>query len=170
MFDKLICLYELPLPVDSKGYTGAVDFQTKNFNNLLDYYKIDRDGKLWFSKKELKGNKWVLCENITDTITIRNSYKYDYNEKYDYSIVYEIVIIKGILDSAKIIDFTVSLNEDRKKLIDELNQREIFENTFLYKYFFYFYNRSLNYIFKLIFKLLDITYNIMWKIENRLRI
>lgn len=169
MFDRLLCLYDLPLPEDPKGYTGAVEFQTKNFDNFLDYYKIDQDGKFWFLKKENKGSKWIPHQ-ITDTITIRNSHIYDYNEKYDYSIVYEIVIIKGVLDSAKIIDFTVNLNEDRKKLIDELNERDNFEQTFLYKYCFSYYNRTLNYLFKLVFKLLDLMYKLAWRIENKLRI
>lgn len=170
MFDKLLCLYKLPLPENPKGYTGAVDFQTKNFNNFLDYYKIDDDGKLWFLKKEPKRSKWVFCENITDTIIIRNSYKHDYDEKYDYNIEYEIVIIKGILDSAKIIYFDAILNSDRKKFIDELNKRDEFENTILYRYFLIYYNIIIKHLFKLIFKLLDVIYKLAWKIENKLRI
>ena len=47
MFDTVVCKYKLPMPEDPKGYSGSDDFQTKDFECLLDNYEIREDGTIW---------------------------------------------------------------------------------------------------------------------------
>lgn len=188
MFDRLTCLYKLPLPEDPKGFTGETEFQTKSFNNFLDHYKIDEEGMLWFSTRKsdfnvvknidgdnlfIEKQDWIFCDNITNTIEIHNSIHSE-NKDHDYWISYELVVIKGKVDSVKIISFESTPNAERKDRVSELiksfEKRDQFENTFLYKIFFRYYNNFITSLFTSIRNLIDFSSKMLWKLENKLKI
>jgi hypothetical protein len=55
MFDSIRCDYPLPLPlevVDKLPDIYEKEFQTKDFENLLDYYILTEEGELLFHKKK----------------------------------------------------------------------------------------------------------------------
>lgn len=188
MFDRLTCLYKLPLPEDPKGFTGVTEFQTKSLNNFLDHYKIDQEGMLWLSTRKsdfnvvknidgdnffIEKHDWIFCDNITNTIEIHNSI-HNENKDYDYWINYELVVIKGKVDGVKIISFEATSNAERKvrvnNLIKSFEKRDQFENTFLYKNLFKYYNNFITSLFTSIRHLVDYLSKMLWKLENKLRI
>lgn len=188
MFDRLTCLYKLPLPENPKGFTGVTEFQTKSFNNFLEHYKIDEEGMLWLSTrksdfnvlKNIESNDlfiekydWILCDHVTNTIEIHNSI-HNEDKEYDYWISYELVIIKGKVDAVKILSFEASLNTERKDRVNELikafEKRDRFENTFLYKKIYSHYNKIIISLFRSFRELLNFISKISWKIEDKLRI
>lgn len=188
MFDRLTCLYKLPMPEDPKGFSGTTEYQTKSFNNFLDHYKIDDEGILWISTHKsdfniiknindsdffVEKNDWVACNNITNTIEIHDSIHSE-DKEYDYWISYELVIVKGKVDSAKIISFEATPNAERKDRVNELiksfEKRDRFEQTFLYRNLFKYYNNFITSLFTSIRHLIDFSSKILWKLENKFRI
>lgn len=188
MFDRLTCLYKLPLPEDPKGFTGVTEFQTKSLNNFLDHYKIDEEGMLWLSNRKSDFNvlknidsedffvekyDWVFCDHVTNTIEVHNSIHSE-DKEYDYWISYQLVIIKGKVDSVKILTFEATLNAERKDRVNELiksfEKRDQFENTFIYKNIFIYYNNFITSLFTSIRNLIDFLSKILWKLENKLKI
>jgi hypothetical protein len=143
MFDNIIVKKKLPLPkelkdldINWKEYT----FQTKNLENcLLDYY-IDRNGELWEKiverkyiyyteeeKKKLKPKSWDLFKDVIETAkdpkkinyhgTI-NFYTYEeLNKDEDFWLEYEGYFIYGKLDKVEIKKFYIE--ETRKKSLKE---------------------------------------------------
>jgi len=191
MFDDIVCRYNLPLPEDPKGYTGSVNFQTKDLECALKHYEIKEDGSVHIQQsegeyvppdKDAKGllsrigyykvNKtWLEPLNITDTITIHN-YITSNETDYDYWIAYEIVFIDGQIKSAKLTEFEATANESRKKSDEEhslsWDKWYAFSQTKRYRYLYKPYNTVIKTIFRGISKCLISLRTLLNKIERKL--
>lgn len=193
LFDTIRSEYPLPLPEEPKGYLGSNSFQTKDLENSLSTFVLDKEGQLWEEKAEYehvpgdpKAKDWLerLGENRvvrewrekrTDTCEIL---MYDYvnskDKEYDYEIDYFLVFKEGKLDSAKIHRFCAENNAERKRRDAEFEERwrRTLEYRKLkrYKYFVGPYNAAVNKAFFLLHKAFQKINNNLWRIENSLKI
>lgn len=193
MFDTITCKYSLPMPEDTKGYTGSTTFQTKDLELALQEYEIREDGSFWIEEREteyvsgdpksksvlgrlghIKTLKswWEPCK-ITQTIEMYN-YKQSDEDQYDYSIEYEVVLVDGKVSNIKLIEFETIENKTRKEndkiFYQKMKKRLNFEKKFYYKVFFKPYNRLIKFLFSNFSKLLNFLQYNMWKIERKITI
>ena len=193
MFDTIICEYKLPMPDDPKGYTGSYNFQTKDFDCSLDYYKIDCNGTLFILRQEgkfIEGDKnsknlfdrlghfkveKEFYEPVNDTTTIE-MYDFQHSDasEYDFYICYKICFVKGIVTDIFIHEFEVHANAERKKRDKDRNEQikknDQLRKTYRYKYIYAPYNKSLRFIFKILYKINSFYNRNIIKLENKLRI
>lgn len=192
MFDTIVCKYPLPQPQNPQGYTGSIDFQTKDLDNCLDYYEIREDGSFWIRKHQgefIKGDEnleskpkswsskvgyfkttkeWYEKVNFTGEI-IMYDYQLTKDEgNYDYSIEYKVKISKGKVKKITLNDFKTLCNIARKEnervFLKRMKDLTEFKQTLRYKFCYKYYNSAIRYIFATIRKLAT---NINWyKIEN----
>lgn len=158
MFDIVHCKYPLEIPDELKKWnidTKNIEFQTKDFENLLDTYIIRENGDLW--KRDDK-YKWVDDDNhffkgYLDLISsedkpyvyhgILEFYCYQDLEKKDdksyvYSALYKAKFNDGKLIEILPIDIKVEDVTEHKKEMDEFFKKEKEKrNKFFNKYFFY---------------------------------
>ena len=193
VFDTVLVEYDLPVPTQSKGYVQSESFQTKDLDNIMATYKLDKKGQLWYEKAErvyIDGDQnakspwdrfghWETISsvwsetNITDTILL-----YDYVQSkegnLDYSIEYQLVIIDGIVSNVVLTEFETFDNAERKekqlKFDQSLQKRIILEQTLQYKLFIKPYNSIIKFIFRNLYKLSTFLNNNVWKWERKLTI
>lgn len=83
-------------------------FQTKSLDCLLDYYEIDKHGKLWILHDD--GSRKLT--NITTTMEF-----YDFitsnKLKTDLNITFQALIIQGVVNHIKLIEFSTTDNHNR---------------------------------------------------------
>lgn len=193
MYDSIDCQYPLPMPEDPKGYTGSYGFQTKDFENSLDIYIIDKDGQLSIERRDtewvqgdpngksfleksgyLKTKKTWL-EPLKDTCTIQF---YDYlssnNTEYDYWIVYDAVFIEGKIKEIKLNTFEAKPNSERKRKDEafkmKLNLRHEFVQTWRYKYIYKPYNTIIRAVVRGSTKCLTKLKMLIFKLESKMLI
>lgn len=192
MFDSIRCDYPLPLPlevVDKLPDIYEKEFQTKDFENLLDYYIITEEGEILFHKKKyewrdddssfLKGYMEVIEEEIIPYPFhgLLNFYSYEtvYSDisklsGYDISVDYIAKFNNGRLDSIEVLEYKV---EDATKRLVELDQffkrQQSIRNFWYNKYIFntapwnWFKKKVLIYPINKTIKLLYKIQNLIWK-------
>jgi len=193
MYDSIECEYPLPMPEDPKGYTGSYGFQTKDFENSLDIYIIDKDGQLSIERREtewvggdpngksfleksgyLKTKKtWLETVNRTCTIQF-----YDYlssnKTDYDYWIVYNAVFIEGKITDVKLTTFEARPNSERKEKDEafkmKLKLRHEFIQTWRYKYIYKPYNTIIRAVVRGSTKCLTKLKMLIFKLESKMLI
>jgi hypothetical protein len=193
MYDSIECEYPLPMPDDPKGYTGSYGFQTKDFENSLDIYIIDKDGQLSIERREtewvggdpngksfleksgyLKTKKtWLETVNRTCTIQF-----YDYlssnKTDYDYWIVYNAVFIEGKITDVKLTTFEARPNSERKEKDEafkmKLKLRHEFIQTWRYKYIYKPYNTIIKAVVRGSTKCLTKLKMLIFKLESKMLI
>jgi hypothetical protein len=193
MYDSIECEYPLPMPEDPKGYTGSYGFQTKDFENSLDIYIIDKDGQLSIERREtewvggdpngksfleksgyLKTKKtWLETVNRTCTIQF-----YDYlssnKTDYDYWIVYNAVFIEGKITDVKLTTFEARPNSERKEKDEafkmKLKLRHEFIQTWRYKYIYKPYNTIIKAVVRGSTKCLTKLKMLIFKLESKMLI
>ena len=193
MYDSIECKYPLPMPEDPKGYTGSYGFQTKDFENSLDIYIIDKDGQLSIERREtewvggdpngksfleksgyLKTKKtWLETVNRTCTIQF-----YDYlssnKTDYDYWIVYNAVFIEGKITDVKLTTFEARPNSERKEKDEafkmKLKLRHEFIQTWRYKYIYKPYNTIIRAVVRGSTKCLTKLKMLIFKLESKMLI
>ncbi len=193
MYDSIECEYPLPMPDDPKGYTGSYGFQTKDFENSLDIYIIDKDGQLSIERRDtewvggdpngksfleksgyLKTKKtWLETVNRTCTIQF-----YDYlssnKTDYDYWIVYNAVFIEGKITDVKLTTFEARPNSERKEKDEafkmKLNLRHEFVQTWRYKYIYKPYNTIIRAVVRGSTKCLTKLKMLIFKLESKMLI
>ncbi len=193
MYDSIDCQYPLPMPEDPKGYTGSYGFQTKDLENSLDIYIIDKDGQLSIERRDtewvqgdpngksfleksgyLKTKKTWL-EPLKDTCTIQF---YDYlssnKTDYDYWIVYDAVFIEGKIKEIKLNTFEAKPNSERKEKDEafkmKLNLRHEFVQTWRYKYIYKPYNTIIRAVVRGSTKCLTKLKMLIFKLESKMLI
>ena len=120
MFDNITVSREYNLPIDEEQQRHIQDhvgvnqvwkrrFQTKDLENLLDYYEIDPNGVLW----SLPMNQDRVKSDVTNTITF---YDYITNDKLDtdLTIMFEALVIQGHVSHVKLTTFETDDNTERK--------------------------------------------------------
>ncbi len=187
MFDDIECKYPLPQPEDPKGFNGGIYFQTKDFESLLDVYKICEDGTLWVRKVEYEFNlnsdstklstlhipykekkSWWEQVNTTQNIKM---YNYIHSETdYDYYIEYEITFTEGKLTKVNLSKFRADLNSERKKLSEE-NSRQLkawieYTKTKKYKYIHRPYEMIIKFLFNKVFNLIENVKRCLTKLQR----
>jgi len=156
------------MPDDPKGYTGSCDFQTKDFDCLLGYYKIDSNGTLFILRREgmfIEGDKdsknlfdrlghfkveKEFYEPVNDTATIEMyDYKRSNESEYDFYISYKICFVKGIVTDIFIHEFKAHANAERKKrdkeFAEQMKKNAELRKTYRYKYLYAPYNKVLKF-------------------------
>jgi hypothetical protein len=193
MYDSIECEYPLPMPEDPKGYTGSYGFQTKDFENSLDIYIIDKHGQLSIERRDtewVQGNpngksfleksgylktKKTWLEPLKDTCTIQF---YDYlssnKTDYDYWIVYNAVFIEGKMKEIKLTTFEAKPNSERKEKDEafkmKLNLRHEFIQTWRYKYIYKPYNTIIRAVVRGSTKCLTKLKMLIFKLESKMLI
>lgn len=156
MFDIVNCKYPLESPEELKDWnidTKNIEFQTKDFENLMETYIIQENGDLWKKHEEYK---WVDDDNafLKGYMNVVSSedkphpyhgilefYCYeDLEEKngkhYVYSALYNAKFNDGKLVEMKSIDLKVEDVTEHKKRMDDFFQKEKEKrNRFINKYF-----------------------------------
>lgn len=175
MFDTIVVQCNLPMPEDPMGYSGSSEFQTKDLENCLLNYKIDKDGLFFVEKQTIErvpGNKnaksildrigsMKIIERWWEKYDISNKIRfYDYkttNKDFDYDIEYEAQFLNGKLVEVKLFKFKAIENTSRKKMElafkKEMFERRKFINSFKYKFFFRFWNSLLRFISRVVSKM-----------------
>jgi hypothetical protein len=192
MFDDVVCKYSLPMPEDPKGYSGVVNFQTKDLENALSLFEIREDGTIWkqyhnwefvpgdpLSKKLLERtgrarsvHKWYVQEKITRDVEIY-SYQVSNETDNDYWISYQIKFIDGIIVEVKLLQFESTNNQKRKdrdnEFEEKLRKRSEFEKNFFYKYLGQYYNVIIDFICGSIYTITSWLNHNIWKIKKFLK-
>jgi len=159
MFDSVRCDYPLPLPLDVIDiYPDPYEkeFQTKDLENLLDYYILNKDGELLWIKKEyewkdddshfLKGYMEVTKEEIipSNFHGILNFYFYETveedaenNKAKDISIDYLAKFTNGKIEnieilSYEIIDATIRIVELKNSMKKHAERRKLWYNKYIF--------------------------------------
>ena len=194
MFDDIICEYPLPQPENPKGYVSNNYFQTKDFECLLDRYKIDKDGNLLIyqcDKEWVAGNpnsktlmekigyfnetneRWIECKDITQKIRLYN-YVHNNDGEYDYSIDYSATIVEGKVTNVTLIKFEAIDNaqrvESHRKFEEHMKKRWAFEKTLMYRCLYGPYNQVIRFSFNYLIKINQSLTKNLWKIERKLTI
>ena len=189
MYDSIECKCWLPMSDDPKGYTGSFGFQTKDFDCALDLYIIDKNEKLYIERRETewiernpeaknfldkagyaKTKKvWIEPLDLTCTIQFYDYFESDYTD-YDYWIEYKAEFVRGKLIDMKLFNFEATSNLKRKKKNEEFQNKMRQHNEFIktrkYKYLIRPYNKSIKFIFKKLYKILNHASINIWRIEN----
>lgn len=136
MFDYVVCEKELPLPEEIKNTFPLINwketvFQTKDFDSCMNYYKIDKDGKLW---GELIDGKWVDDDNaflggrfdiisrewvIKEHHGLINFYESFAEGDFNYWIEFQAKFTDGIVVDIKLSEYKKSSNIEQRRLLDE---------------------------------------------------
>lgn len=193
MYDSIDCQYPLPMPDVPKGYTGSFGFQTKDLENSLDIYIIDKDGQLSIECRDtewvqgdpngksfldksgyLKTKKtWLEPVNKTCAIQFYNYLSSDKTD-YDYWIVYNAVFIEGKIKEIKLTTFEAEPNSERKEKDEafkmKLNLRHEFVQTWRYKYIYRHYNKALRKTVEGATKYLTKLKMLIFKLESKIQI
>lgn len=156
MFDSIRCDYPLPLPLEVVDILPDIyeqEFQTKDFENLLEGYILNEDGELLRIQKEyewkdddeafLKGYMEVVNEEIVPSNFhgIVNFYCYERieenNKAKDISIDYLAKFTDGKLQNIEVLSYEITDATGRvfalKQVIEEAN---IKSNRWYNKYIF----------------------------------
>jgi hypothetical protein len=159
MFDSIRCDYPLPLPlevVDKLPDIYEEEFQTKDFENFLDYYILTEGGELLFHKKKyewrdddssfLKGYMEVVEEEIVPhpfhglvefycckTIYSDESKLSGYYVSIDYIAKFD----NGRLDSLEVLKYNVEDDTQRLVELDKFfKEKQRIRNLWHNKYIF----------------------------------
>jgi hypothetical protein len=127
MFDSIRCDYPLPLPlevVDKLPDIYEIEFQTKDFENLLDYYFLTEEGEILFNKKKYEWLEEGIIPYPFHGLLNFYSYETVYSDTsklsgYDISVDYMAKFNNGRLDSIEVLEYKV---EDATKRLVELDQ------------------------------------------------
>lgn len=156
MYDSIKCEYELPVPdclkdIDFKLVQEA-EFQTKDFDSSLDWYKITKDGRLLIKKAEYK---WIDDDNsflkgyldevssVLENVDFHGEllfYCFEYIQKddkeYSVSVDYIAKFTDGVLSKIQIKNAEIEETTERKEKLKQLiqQQKEINERWYN-KYF-----------------------------------
>jgi hypothetical protein len=180
MFDYIKCEYPLPLPTDL-GEAKDVDFngliyQTKDLNNSLESYKIDKDGNLWIKETEtewIEGNpngktfserfghaelikEWLEPITYTGEVVFYEGLQYSEQAnddwKNDYWVEYKAIFVAGKIVKIELVSFDKKDNTERKNSIKELHEkmkkREVLWNKWYMKYLYVYYDMFMEWIFR----------------------
>lgn len=193
MFDYIYSEYNLPLPEPEIRkefkFNNPHTFQTKDLDNSLGAYRIDKDGQLWIEAYETKivpGDEnsisifgrlssveqvknWWVEHNITQSIEFYDYYTNDDNE-YDYIITYVGIFINGKLVKIDLIEFTAESNALRKQqqaaYFQQMKEYHEFTKTKKFKYIYKPYNKSVRFVFRHIHKLVQFIIPLLNKLEK----
>lgn len=173
MFDTVIVnpKFSLPMPKDSKGYVGSVDFQTKDLDNFLETYEIRKDGSFW-KRNYQKKNEEITWKRVKGLPTVINIHGYQENDnvEFDYFIEYEILFAKDKVKSVKIVKFEFTNNSKRKetqKMYDEQwAKRKKFVNTWLFKKVLVHWNKAVGIVYRFNTRVLGLLSIVNFKLIN----
>jgi hypothetical protein len=194
MFDSVRCDYPLPLPLDVIDiYPDPYEkeFQTKDLENLLDYYILNKDGELLWIKKEyewkdddshfLKGYMEVTKEEIipSNFHGILNFYFYETveedaenNKAKDISIDYLAKFTNGKIEnieilSYEIIDATFRIVDLKNSMKKHAERRKLWYNKYIFytKFWKFVKNKVILAPINFLKKILD---NLYWLIVRYL--
>lgn len=192
LYSNIKFAYPLPLPSDlgelKPQELQNTSYQTKDLENCLDYYEVDKDGQLFREEREseyIPGNpkgktfserwghiktlkSWLEKQSDTCTVNFYEAFQDDEN-LYDHWIDYSAEFIKGRVVSIRILKFEKILNADRKtrdaKLKAELEASYKFRKLWYIKYLYLPYVSVIRFIFRkynwLLMKLPS-----QWKVQN----
>lgn len=163
MFDSIKCEYPLPLPegVEKLGFIQKdIEFQTKDFENLLDYYTIRENGELYKTNSKYK---WVDDDNhflkgYMDVVSseeakepyhgMLNFYSYDDFDQEDGKVInvnidYIAKFTDGLLvdvkiDKHEIRDVTEYKEKTRKIIQDSIKENKKWYNAYFLRTKFYY--------------------------------
>lgn len=164
MFDSISCNYPLPLPLEIIDIMPDVydnEFQTKDFENLLELYILNEDGDLLYRKREykwtdddsafLKGYMDIIKEEIVpyNFHGVVNFYCYetvheeeDNKKATDVSIDYLAKFSNGKLESIEILSYEISdaterLDKLQKNMKEHARKAKIWYNKYFFNTKFY---------------------------------
>ncbi len=186
MFDYIQCEYELPLPEFSEEETEDlkditwedVEFQTKNFDNVMVTYEITEDGQLYENKIEreiVEDGSDVSVKEVEMGIE-----KMDYSgrivfyslvlgKKFDHWFEFSTLFWKGELKEIILIEHKKEDNKLRKegqeqvdKMLKDFNKKQKSWWFPAYK----LYRNCLRYFFGAIRWTIGLVAKITWKIER----
>lgn len=134
MFDNITCEYPLPLP-DNQGELQGKDwrknqFQTKDFECLMDEYCIREDGTLWQQaytwettrkgRPRRKPAEWRAVSAYTGTVCFCDSI---YGNKADYWVDWSAVLVSGEVTEIKLLTWEERDNRERLAWAAEMKAR-----------------------------------------------
>jgi hypothetical protein len=163
MYDSIRCDYPLPLPlevIDIMPDACDSEFQTKDFDNVLDLYILNENGDLLCRKREyewkdddsafLKGYMEVVKEEIVPYNyhgvvnfycyeTVRNK---DGNKATDISIDYLAKFTNGKLENIEILSYEISdaterLDNLQKNMAESARKAKLWYNKYFFNTKFY---------------------------------
>ena len=146
MFDYIFCDYTLPLPEEakqlktdfSKGVKAPIDwskfeFQTKNFDGLLDKYTIEEDGQIYVEKMnrelvEHENGEIEMIEKDTGIEKVEYTgeivfYNMHLDEKDDYWIEFKTLFWKGDLKEIELLNWEKKDNTERKEHVEIFSKK-----------------------------------------------
>ena len=146
MFDYVFCDYPLPLPEEAKnlkadfakGVKAPIDwskfeFQTKNFDGLLDKYTIEEDGQIYVEKvdRELVEHENGEVEMIEKDSGIEKVeytgelvfYNMHLDEKDDYWVEFKALFWKGDLKEIELKEWKKQNNAERKEHTEDFSKK-----------------------------------------------
>lgn len=176
MFDSIKCEYLLPFPEDLKGLTKEKlieeVYQTKDFDNSMDYYIIKSDGTLWHEEYDIEDQsdpnaegfeRFIGCMTrvnkrmvqMTDYTGTINFYSYIERDSlsYDFWIEYKTVFVDGKVVNFKLEKYEASDNNPRKasneKFKNEMKAHNKLWGKWYMKYLYKHYDTLIRKIFRL---------------------
>ena len=188
MFDNFnVAKYKLP-PVDLEGTSLTMEdiqnglYQTKDLDCCMQTYTLEKSGKVGYII--YKTTEWVevpdhFLKGYIDRKDPKKKYLtgnhtiefYDYihsNDKNDYEITWEALIADGRATSVKLKSFKKISNKQRKQneleWVEESKKREIYKNTFRYKYFMKYFIKYKRKLSLALIKILDKVISFLYKI------
>lgn len=175
MFDNVKFKSQLPMPADlgelKPEDLQTASYQTKDLENSLDYYEVDKDGQLFREEREceyIAGDKngktlsdrmgycktvksWMEKRSDTCTVNFYESFQDDANQN-DYWIDYIAEFVGGKLTSVRVLKFEKTPNAERKardvKWKAELAASYEFRKRWYIKYLYLPYVAVIRFIFR----------------------
>ena len=194
MFDELQC--KVPLPA-KKGFKTAKEwknytFQTKDLDNSLSRYEIRKSG-LWYHQVkykdtlvehkfndlwsipglEVESEKWVK-EPFTGYIHFYDFIS-DYDDTHDAWIEFRAHFREGSLqDKVELVKWELEDNAERKasdaKWKKELAESNAYKEKWRYKYLFKYWNRLIDWKFRLLRRIINYISSNSWNLERWLKV
>lgn len=192
LFSTVKFFYPLPLPVDlgelKPQELQSTSYQTKDLENCLDYYEVDKDGQLFREEREseyIPGNpkgktfsdrfgyiktlkSWLEKQSDTCTVNFYEAFQDDANQN-DYWIDYLAEFVGGKLTSVRILKFEKTPNAERKirdaKWKAEMAASYEFRKLWYIKHLYLPYVSVIRFIFR---KYNDLLMKLpsQWKVQN----
>ena len=181
MFDTITCKYPLPRPdnpMELKDFDfNSIRFQTKDLENILDFYELREDGALYIRQTEseyVEGDKkaksfigrfghmklikeWWEPTKFTGVIELYNSIGFDSGFdrdscENDYWVEYIANFVDGQLTAIGLLKFQGTNNAERKKRDAEWKEEQRLEkilwDKWYMKYLYRHYDNAVSWIFR----------------------
>jgi hypothetical protein len=142
MFDQIKCVYPLPLPEHQGELAGRNwrenEFQTKDFDCLMDHYCIREDGTLWQQSYAWKTNRSgppsrapADCHRLIEYTGTVHFHDWINGNHADYWVEFAAVFVSGKLTELEIQHWEERDNRDRLAQQAKWNAKNLKRERFL---------------------------------------